>query len=249
MTLNMMPVPVLEDVGSTYDRAYRLIRNAIMDLTFLPGSTLSESVLVEQIGVSRTPVRQALQRLAHEQLVRIFPQRGSVVAPLDMVGFREALFTRVSLEAAAAAEAAKNVSAEGCADLRQAILAQKAAVSAGDHAAFFGLNEVFHRRIMEIAGVPSVWTVVESVKVHLDRFRVGHLTLTEPYPLEPVVAEHIDLVDALARNDAHAAAELMREHVRKVVPRAELLYQRRPSLFAWPQGLVSPVRLHSVPKR
>lgn len=235
--------------ASAAESAYRLIRQAILDLTFLPGTSLSESALVDQIGVSRTPIRQALQRLEHEQLLRIFPQRGTVVAPLDMAGFREALFTRVALEATAAAEATVRITAEECAELQAGVEAQERAVLSGDDATFFRLNEVFHRRIMAIAGVPNVWSVVESAKVHLDRFRAGHLLLTDPYPLGPVVREHVVLVEALAGGDAESTARLMREHIEKVVPRAELLHDRRPDLFVWPPGLVAPRRLQSISTR
>jgi GntR family transcriptional regulator, rspAB operon transcriptional repressor len=237
----------LADTGSASDRAYGLIRQAILDLTFLPGSALSESVLVDQIGVSRTPVRQALQRLEHEGLVRVFPQRGTVVAPLDLQGFREALFTRVSLEASAASAAAVRATSEDCADLREHVAQQFQAVSSGRDSEFFRLNDLFHSRIMLMAGVPNVWAVVKSVKVHLDRFRAAHLMLTDPYPLGPVVEEHAALVDAFARSMATDAATTMQDHIRKVIPRAELLHERRPELFAWPAGLVSPTRLRSIP--
>lgn len=239
----------LDFPGSAADGAYRLIRQAILDLTFLPGTSLSESALVDQIGVSRTPIRQALQRLEQEQLLRIFPQRGTIVAPLDMASFREALFTRVALEATAAAEAAVRITADECAELRVGVGAQERAVASGDDATFFRLNEIFHRRIMAIAGVPNVWSVVEMAKVHLDRFRAGHLLLTDPYPLAPVVREHVLLVEALSRGDAGATAQLMREHIQKVVPRAELLHSRRPDLFVWPAGLMAPRRLQSISTR
>lgn len=237
------------EAASAAHRAYGLIRRAILDLTFLPGSALSETALVDQLGVSRTPIRQALQRLEHEQLLRVFPQRGTVVAPLDLQGFRGALFTRLALEAAAAAEAALRVTPKECEDLGANVERQREAVSRGDDTEFFRLNDVFHRQIMAIAGVPNVWAVVESVKVHLDRVRAAHLTLTDPYPLAPVVDEHASLLKALARNDAARTASLMRDHIRKVVPRAEHLHERRPDLFAWPPGLVSPARLRSISAR
>ena len=238
-----------DDGGSAAERAYELIRRAILDLTFLPGSTLSEAALVEQIGVSRTPVRQALQRLEHEQLVRIFPQRGTIVAPLDLARFREALFIRVTLEAEAAEEASRRITAADGLELENQVKAQERAVADGDDDAFFRLNEVFHRRILAIAGLPNVWSAVDAVKVHLDRFRAGHLGLTDSYPLEPVVQEHAALIDALGRRDAAGVASEMRAHIEKILPRAELLHARRPELFAWPPGLVAPARLRSIPDR
>jgi DNA-binding GntR family transcriptional regulator len=249
MTSSVLALVKSDDVGSAAERAYRLIRRAILDLTFAPGSALSEAALVDQIGVSRTPVRQALQRLEHDQLVKVFPQRGTIVAPLDMAGFREALFTRVSLEVSVAAQAAHSVTAAQCEELGHEVREQQKVVEAGDDEAFFRLNEIFHRRVMALAGVPNVWTVVESVKVHLDRFRAGHLALTEPYPLEPVVKEHEALVEAFARGDKATAAALMREHVEKIAPRAQLLFERRPEFFSWPPGVVGPVRLRSIPER
>jgi DNA-binding GntR family transcriptional regulator len=249
MRLTALTNSRFDEALSAADGAYKLIRQAILDLTFLPGSTLSESALVEQIGMSRTPIRQALQRLEHEKLLRIFPQRGTVVAPLDMSGFREALFTRVSLESAAAAKAAERITAVECSELEAMVKEQGRAVASGEDAAFFRLNDTFHRRIMAIAGVPNVWSVVESVKVHLDRFRAGHLMLADPYPLKPVVREHVGLVDALSLGVAEETAALMRKHVEKVVPRAELLHRNRPDLFEWPPGLVAPARLRSITTR
>jgi DNA-binding GntR family transcriptional regulator len=246
MSFNSTIASPAADIGSASDRAYGLVRQAILDLTFLPGSALSEAGLVEQIGVSRTPVRQALQRLEHEGLVRVFPQRGTIVAPLDLQGFREALFTRISLEAAAASEAATRATSGECAELSAQVNEQFSAVTSGRDAEFFRLNDQFHSKIMAIAGVPSVWAVVQSAKVHLDRFRAAHLMLTDPYPLGPIVKEHAALVAAMKRRDAARAASLMQEHVRKVIPRAELLYERKPELFAWPPGLVSPTRLRSI---
>jgi DNA-binding GntR family transcriptional regulator len=237
---------MIADTGSAADRAYGLTRNAILDLTFPPGSTITETALAAQIGASRTPIRQALQRLEHEGLVRVFPQRGTVVAPLDLQGFREALFIRVSLESAAAAEAARKAGRNDAARLADQVEAQRRAVARGEDADFFQLNDLFHRNIMAIAAIPNVWAAVQAVKVHLDRFRAAHLALTDRYPLAPVVEEHAALVDAIGRRRAREAAACMEAHIRKVIPRAELLLERKPEMFAWPPGLVGPVRLRAV---
>jgi DNA-binding GntR family transcriptional regulator len=235
-------VATVDFAPPTADLVYRRMRAAILDLTFLPGSALSESALVQRIGVSRTPIRQALQRLEQEQLVRIFPQRGTVVAPLDLQSFREAFFVRVSLETAAAREAAAHATHEDCTALRRETSLQRDAVVSGNHAEFFGLNEAFHRRLMALAGLGNVWSVVESAKVHLDRMRSAHLLLSGPYPLAPLVDEHDAIVDALDANDSNSADALMRNHLEKVLPRADLLRRRRPELFAWPSRGLRPDR-------
>lgn len=228
--------------SSVSDEVYRAIRTAILDLTLEPGSTISENALASELGASRTPVREAIARLERERLLFVFPQRGTAVAPLDIDEFKTAYFVRASLESAAAAEAAHRRTKDGVARLKAHIADQVEALGRGDEGRFFELNDAFHIEIMAIAGVSKAWEVVQQAKVHLDRVRAAHLRLASDYPLAPIVAEHRQLVQAIAAGDAVRASAIMRAHIEKVLYRVDLLQRQRPELFRLPSELTPQIR-------
>lgn len=238
--------------GPVADQVYRLIRAGIVGLRLLPGSRISENTLVEQIGVSRTPIREALSRLEGDRLVHVFAQRGSFVAPFDMQVIRSAFTIRSAVEAAVAAEAAVRRSAADVIRLRAMLAAQQdltdapaSADSATDR--FFELNRAFHRELMKIADLAGVESVVDIAKIQLDRVRVAHLTFSDPYPLPPLVAEHAAIVGSIEAGDRAGAEAAMREHIAKVLPRLDLLRQQRPEFFTLPRDLARPLTLTARP--
>ena len=228
-------IPVSHDV-------YGAIRRAILRLDLQPGAAISENSLAGDLRVSRTPVREALQRLERERLVFIFPQRGTIVAPLDLQEIQAAYFVRAALECAAATEAAKRCEAADVVRLTREIEVQRAAIAAGDFDRFFESNDLFHRDLMAIAGVPRAWNVVQGAKVHLDRARVAHLTMAGDYPLAPIVAEHEALVAAISHGAAQDAERTMRAHVEKILHRVARLRELRPELFELPPEMASAAR-------
>lgn len=235
------------NASSVSEEVYRAIRGAILDLTLEPGSTISENALARELGASRTPVREAIQRLERERLLFVFPQRGTVVAPLDLDEFRSAYFVRSSLECAAAADAARRAGPADVARLHHHVEEHTAALAVEDESTFFALNDAFHFEIMTIAGVPSVWSVVQNAKVHLDRVRIAHLTRASNYPLAPIVDEHRQLVAAIAAGAADEAAAIMHAHIAKVLHRVDLLRDLRPELFEMPRELTAQIRAISRP--
>ena len=219
------------------ERAYRLILGAILDLRLLPGSAISENSLAERIGVSRTPIREALQRLEADGLVRVFRQRSSYVAPLDDQAIRSAYFVRLSLERTVAGEAARRRVDADVLDLARMVEEQRRLVAAGASDGFFESNLAFHHRMAVIADLTGVARVIESVRVHLERVRVAHLALTPSYALEPVVEEHAGIVEAIAAGDGAAAEAAMDAHIRRVLPRLDLLRRERPEFFTLPGNI------------
>jgi len=237
---------------SVTDQVYRLVRAAIVELQLPPGVALSENSLVQQIGVSRTPIREALQRLEGDKLVHVFPQRGSYVPPLDMRVIRSAYVIRSAVEAAVAGEAALRRTAGDVTHLRSMLASQHALMSAPDFPngatdRFFEQNRSFHRALMNIADLTAVEDVVQVAKMHLDRVRVAHLTFAAPYPLLPLVEEHAAIVDAIEARDKAGAETAMRDHISKVLPRLDLLRQQRPEFFKLPRDLGKPLTLASQP--
>lgn len=220
------PLPVAEQV-------YRVVRQAIASLDMLPNERIGENALANQIGVSRTPVREALQRLEREGLVVIQPQRGTFVAPLETNAIRSAYFARLSLECAVAGEAARKRTAADVASLEAEIAAQRAIPDDlyRYNSAFFELNQRFHNLLIEIAELGGLRNLIASASVLLGRVRMAHLAYADPYPIEPLIMQHEAIVAAIAAGDAAAAEAAMRDNIEPLLPRLTLLREHRPDFF------------------
>lgn len=237
------PLPVGEQV-------YRVVRAAIVSLTMLPNERISENTLVAQIGVSRTPIREALQRLEREGLVVIQPQRGTYVAPLDMQAIRSAYFARLALECAVAREAATRRNQADISALQAEIEAQEA-VRGGTYtesSGFDGLNHRFHALLRDIADLSGLHSLIDNAMVQLVRVRVAHLAYADPYPLAPLVDQHKAIVAAITDGDPAAADLAMRGNIEPVLPRLELLQRKRPDFFHQPRDPSRPLWAVKAPE-
>jgi DNA-binding GntR family transcriptional regulator len=238
------PLPVGEQV-------YRVVREAIASLTMLPNEPITENTLAKQIGVSRTPIREALQRLEREGLVVIRPQRGTFVAPLDINAIRSAYFARLSLECAVAGEAARMRTAADIADLEAEVAAQRAITESlyTDTSGFFALNQRFHNRLVEVAELSGLLHLIDSASVLLGRVRVAHLAYADPYRLEPLIDQHEAIVAAVAAGDPPAAEAAMRANIQPLLPRLTLLREHRPDFFEQPRDPSRPLWAEPGQKR
>jgi GntR family transcriptional regulator, rspAB operon transcriptional repressor len=165
-------------------------------------------------GVSRSPVRVAVTRLAEDGLIEIFPQRGTFVAPIKMKQVREAQFARSALEVALAEEAARNWTEQFAIEIRLNLKRQTQHAESGDSWSFFLDNESFHQIIARAARLEGVWTTVQSVKTIWDR--IGHIANRVPAHTLEIIAEHKNIVEALERGSAGDAAAAMKTHMMSV---------------------------------
>jgi DNA-binding GntR family transcriptional regulator len=196
------------------NRLYAQLYGDILTGRLRPGEVLSETRIAEQHGISRTPVREVFQHLAKEGLLRVVPQIGTFVAPINLADVSGSQFIREALECRAVRVAAEQISATQLALLRQQIEQQARAISAKDHLGFFSLDEAMHRQILEIAGHPRVWDLIASVKAQLDRVR--HLSLEDSAWLKMIFRQHREIVHGIAEHDPHGAERAMQEHLRTV---------------------------------
>jgi GntR family transcriptional regulator, rspAB operon transcriptional repressor len=210
-------------------QVHAALRRAILTMEIRPSTALSEKELSLRFGVSRTPVREALIKLADEGLVDIFPQRGTFVAPIRMDEVLEAQFIREALEAAVIRSSAQRSTPDLIARLRSLTAAQKRAAKEKDLEGFLQLDEAFHRAFSESVGQPRSWRLIQSVKAQLDRVRF--LSLPEPGHLEAMVKQHEAIVRAVEAKDADEAERVMRGHLREVFRSTERLLARDPALF------------------
>lgn len=210
-------------------RIQAALREAILGMRLLPGTALSEKDVAESYGVSRTPVREALLRLAEERLIDIYPQVGTFVSRIRVDGLSDAMVIRAALERVTVRAAAERADGAARAELKDNLARLRATDRAGDLDAFHAADEDFHQIIARQAGHPHLWRVVKQEKVQVDRCRL--LTLPQPDRRKRVMAQHGAVADAIGAGDADAAEAAMTAHLADVLPSIESLREAHPDYF------------------
>jgi DNA-binding GntR family transcriptional regulator len=204
-----MPVPPTTaalDRDLLRDRAYQALRDAIVDGTLQPGERLRDAELTRWLGLSRTPIREALSRLEQDGLVETAPQRFTRVAPLDRRAARDA-FPLVAVIHALAAELAVPHADVGA--MRAANARFAAALEAGDVEAAMAADDAFHAVFVSASANAELARALDRLTPgvrRLERLRFGSL------PGRRSVRQHAQIADAAARGDAAGAAALVREN-------------------------------------
>lgn len=197
--------------GSLVDTAYSALRRRILDNTYPPGHQALEQALAEELGISRTPLREALIRLQKEGLVEVIPRHGMRVLPVSPADMKEIYEILSALESMAAALAAKRRPADAeLAPLEAASRDMARALKADDLEAWAEADERFHRHLVELSGNRLL---VEAVLNFWDRaHRARRFTLRlRPKPLHST-KEHTALVERIRAGDAAGANEVNRAH-------------------------------------
>jgi DNA-binding GntR family transcriptional regulator len=216
--------------GSLGQRVYLVLKQAILALAFRPGEMLKKPDLCEALGVSRSPVADAVTRLAAEGLVDVVPQAGTYVARFSMAEIREGAFLREAIETAAAERVAAAISEGQLAELRRNLRLQAAMVADHDAAAFYRLDAEMHRLILSFTGYRRLAQVAETAWLHVNRAR--QLVLPIPGRIEATLAEHEAILAALAAHDPEGARRATQLHLRQLLTYLEPLERDRPDLFA-----------------
>jgi DNA-binding GntR family transcriptional regulator len=205
------------------------VRDAIVSSELEPGRQISENELAARLGVSRTPVREALARLRDDRLVEIVPQLGTFVSRISVAGVNDAQFLREALECSAVRLAAKRAGRGDILGLQGLLARQEHARDAGDPDAFFVLDDELHSTLCELSGRPIAWAIVERANGHLNRVR--RLSMAHPEYLAEMVAEHQVVVDAVGRNQPDAAEDALRHHLRMVLSDLPTIRSEHPDYF------------------
>lgn len=210
-------------------QVYDAIAGAIVKLELKPGQFLSEKELALQLGISRTPVREALIKLRGKGLVEIYPQVGTRVARIDRDLVFESQFIREALECACARRATETRSAAEVAELRGIVRQQRQCARRDDFDAFYMLDERLHQRVADLSGHATVWDTIRSSKLYLDRVR--RLSLPMPSLLDHLIGQHAEIVAGIADKDVAAAEDAVRRHTREVLRVVPQLAQDFPEFF------------------
>ncbi len=181
----------------------------IVQLEYAPGDVLREETLQDRLGIGRTPIREALQRLARDQFVMVIPRRGMFVSSIDVSELSLLYETRAMMEPYAARLAARRGTDAHWREMRDAI---DDAAGIVDDELLLAVDRRCHEITWAAAGNRFLTDTLDMLYAHSDR--VWHIYLADVADTRHAVEEHTEILDALAAGDADRAATLVEAHVR-----------------------------------
>ena len=203
--------PRAPDEQSLSDRAYYAIRELIVTLELAPGAVVSERELMEQLGVGRTPIREALRDLAREQLVEVFPRRGIFVSGVDVGDIAGLSEVRLVLESKAARLAAERRNDADRAETERLLDELSGTTGEHDERRLIDLDQRIHRHVYHCTHNPFLQATLEEYYVLT--LRIWFLALDRVERLDDAIHEHHAILEAIRDGDPERAEEVMRAHV------------------------------------
>ncbi|MDR6939059.1 GntR family transcriptional regulator [Arcanobacterium hippocoleae] len=212
----------------TRAQVFEEIRSRIITLEYLPGAAISETELAQQLNVSRTPIREALVLLNKDQLIEVFPRRGTFVTKIDLELVHETQFLREAIELSSM-RSITHIDEKIIAEIDLNLRAQEIAATAGSSKEFFSLDEKFHELLLNLAGHHRVWKSVTDAKPHLDRAR--YLGFQKATPPSDFYQQHKKIVTQLRNGNIDPAVNLLSTHLRAVFADTNHALQLFPEFF------------------
>jgi DNA-binding GntR family transcriptional regulator len=225
----MQRLPRGPHASSARAQTYELVRDEIVAVRFKPRERISDVAIAAELGVSRTPVREALLQLADEGLVDVVPQSGTFVAPISIAGVKEAQFIREALEIASLGEAVERIGETELRALERNLEHQREAGRDGDTDRFYALDQAFHRLLMEAGGHPQAYRITERSRAQLNRVRI--LSLPGREVIESLAAQHAEILARVIARDEPGAKAALRDHLRVVYQHLPELERQHPDYF------------------
>jgi DNA-binding GntR family transcriptional regulator len=210
---------VLDELAASADSAPRLLhenatdqlRDMILHGALMPGAKVNERVLCERLGISRTPLREAIKRLAAEGLVALQPNRGAIVTPLTVKTIRETFAVIGVLEALAGELACQLITAAELAEIRALHFEMLAHHARGDLAQYFRCNQAIHNGIVAASGNATLALTFRNLNAHVRRAR--YMANLAQYRWDRAVSEHEEILDALTARDGVWLQRVLRAHL------------------------------------
>ncbi|WP_320128979.1 GntR family transcriptional regulator [uncultured Sphaerochaeta sp.] len=213
--------------NTTTEDIYSILKERILNLQYKPGYSLSAAILSQELNVSRSPVREALIKLAVDNLVEIFPQIGTRVSLINLDKVSEERFLRKSLEESALKEFLTNHTDESLETMRTLIERQKIALQVGNIIEFLKLDDAFHEQIFKAINKPSCWQLSLSFTFNEHRLRLLSLSSVGGTS-NSVVMAHTSLLSAVEENKEELALKILHQHLSRIsneIPKIVALHQ------------------------
>lgn len=207
------------------DVVFQTLREAILRGTLKPGDRLLEVSLADKLGVSRTPVREALRMLEQEGLVVNTPKRGAAVAGMSVKDMEDVLTIRETLEELAVRLACDRISEEGKAALLATKTEFEKSLKKGELSLIAECDERFHDVIFRESNNPRLVSMLENLRSQIYRYRLEYLKNEDNYPA--LLKEHNAIYDGICNKKKQDVSTVMREHIGNQVETVKQIIEGR----------------------
>ena len=214
------------ETGREY--ALRVLKENIVMLELEPGSRISENELAAEIGVSRTPIREALIELSKSKIVKIYPQKGSYVSLIDWEMVEEAQFMRLTLEKAVVRLACQEISEEKIQELERNVKLQKFYIDNNEPGELLELDNQFHKELFTITNKIHIYRLMSVMMLHFDRLRTLR---TKAVDQQYVIEDHIKILEAIRNKNALEGELAMEQHLTRHMIDEKIVMEKYPQYF------------------
>ena len=199
---------------SLSEKAYSLIKDAIISFRIKPGEPLIEAKIADQINISRTPIRESFKKLHNEGLIKIIPTKGAFVADIKREDIEELFVLRAVLECTALRIAISKINEQDLLNVESLLNKAEMDIAAGDFKSSVVSDVELHGLIIERSGYSRLAQFIDILKTQLLRVRYLGTTVTGRTKLS--IQEHKAIVNAIRSKDFDSASDLLKTHIRNV---------------------------------
>ena len=211
--------------GRETGREYAL---RVLMLELEPGSRISENELASEIGVSRTPIREALIELSKSKIVKIYPQKGSYVSLIDWELVEEALFMRLTLEKAVVRLACQGIEEEKIQELEKNVKLQKFYIDNNEAGELLELDNQFHKELFAITNKIHIYRLMSVMMLHFDRLRTLR---TKAVDQRYVIEDHLKILEAIRNKRPLEGEQVMERHLTRYIIDEKIVKEKYPQYF------------------
>ncbi|MFA5880925.1 MAG: GntR family transcriptional regulator [Eubacteriales bacterium] len=210
MERRLVPI-TLDNYKPLREIVFETLREAIINATLRPGERLMEIQMAEEMGVSRTPVREAIRKLELEGFVVMVPRKGAYVAGISMKDIADVFEIRAAMEALAAGLAAERITEEELEDLERILVTIGECVKNNDLEKLIEVDTEFHDILFKASRNDRLVQIVSNLREQIQRFRTA--SLSTPGRMKYALEEHKKIVEAVSERNVELAQSLAREHI------------------------------------
>lgn len=210
------------------DYAFRVIKDNIVSLELKPGTLVSENEIAMELGISRTPVREAIIDLAKVSVIEILPQRGSYVALIDPKMVEESRFLRHVLDRAVIKVACERAGEDDLAELEENVHLQEFYLEKDNPEKIYELDNEFHQLIYKAADKSTIYDMRSTMMIHFDRVRTLSVAAVKDMK---IVSDHRGMLEAIKAKDQEEAVRLVDKHLSRYQVDEAMIEEQYPEYF------------------